>query len=88
MVIECTHMFQTLKQSASLRSRIATSNLTCDPPDFSDKAIDAYYDGKTALPRTGTPDDVAGTVLHLSSDAADWVTGTVSVLDGGLLAGY
>jgi NAD(P)-dependent dehydrogenase (short-subunit alcohol dehydrogenase family) len=56
--------------------------------DFTDPDIDGYYGNKTALPRTGSPDDIAGTVLHLASDAAEWVTGTVSVVDGGLLAGY
>jgi NAD(P)-dependent dehydrogenase (short-subunit alcohol dehydrogenase family) len=36
--------------------------------------------------RLGTPDDVAGAVLYLCSDAADFVTGAVLYVDGGVLA--
>lgn len=39
------------------------------------------------LGRIGTPEDVAPSVVFLCSDAARWVTGTVLVVDGGLLAG-
>jgi meso-butanediol dehydrogenase / (S,S)-butanediol dehydrogenase / diacetyl reductase len=39
------------------------------------------------LGRIGTPEDVAPSVLFLCSDAARWVTGTILVVDGGLLAG-
>lgn len=35
------------------------------------------------LGRLGTPDDVAGAVLYLASDAAAWVTGEIAVIDGG-----
>jgi NAD(P)-dependent dehydrogenase (short-subunit alcohol dehydrogenase family) len=34
--------------------------------------------------RIGVPDDVAGAVLFLASDAASWVTGTTIVVDGGM----
>jgi 2-keto-3-deoxy-L-fuconate dehydrogenase len=36
--------------------------------------------------RLGTPDEVAGAVLYLASDAAAFVTGTQFVIDGGLTA--
>ncbi|MGP8001988.1 MAG: SDR family NAD(P)-dependent oxidoreductase [Streptosporangiaceae bacterium] len=39
------------------------------------------------LGRIGTPEDVAPSVVFLCSDAASWVTGSVLVVDGGLLAG-
>jgi NAD(P)-dependent dehydrogenase (short-subunit alcohol dehydrogenase family) len=36
--------------------------------------------------RIGEPDDVARAALFLASDAAEWVTGTVLVVDGGAMA--
>jgi NAD(P)-dependent dehydrogenase (short-subunit alcohol dehydrogenase family) len=38
------------------------------------------------LRRVGTPDDVANVALFLASDEADWVTGSVYVVDGGKTA--
>jgi len=35
------------------------------------------------LERLGEPDDIAGAALYLASDLARWVTGTVTVADGG-----
>jgi NAD(P)-dependent dehydrogenase (short-subunit alcohol dehydrogenase family) len=39
------------------------------------------------LGRIGTPRDVANYALFLASDESAWVTGSVAVIDGGLLAG-
>ena len=39
------------------------------------------------LGRIGEPDDIADYVLFLASDESRWVTGTVHVVDGGLMAG-
>jgi len=36
------------------------------------------------LGRPGTPDDVAGTVMFLASDAASYITGEIVEVDGGL----
>lgn len=38
------------------------------------------------LPRIGTSDDVARTVLFLASDMSQWITGAALVVDGGGLA--
>jgi NAD(P)-dependent dehydrogenase (short-subunit alcohol dehydrogenase family) len=35
------------------------------------------------LQRLGEPEDIAGAALYLASDLARWVTGTVTVADGG-----
>lgn len=45
----------------------------------------AYAD-KTALGRWSQPDEVAGAVVYLASDAARYVTGTVLYVDGGWTA--
>jgi len=38
--------------------------------------------------RTGTPEDLKGAAVFLASRAADYVTGQVIYVDGGMLAGY
>jgi 3-oxoacyl-[acyl-carrier protein] reductase len=41
----------------------------------------------TPLKRIGTPEDVAGVVRFLASDAASYVTGQVIAVDGGMTLG-
>jgi len=53
--------------------------MTADLPD----AARAAFLGGVALGRPGTPDDVAGVVTFLASDAARYVTGQTIVVDGG-----
>jgi NAD(P)-dependent dehydrogenase (short-subunit alcohol dehydrogenase family) len=43
--------------------------------------------GNTPLRRLGTPEDVAGVVVFLASDAARFITGQTIFVDGGLSAG-
>jgi NAD(P)-dependent dehydrogenase (short-subunit alcohol dehydrogenase family) len=38
------------------------------------------------LKRLGTPEDIAAAALYFASDASNWVTGTVLLVDGGLTA--
>jgi NAD(P)-dependent dehydrogenase (short-subunit alcohol dehydrogenase family) len=40
------------------------------------------------LGRTGTPEDLAGAVVFLASEASDYITGEMFFVDGGLKAGY
>ena len=58
---------------------IAT-DMTADLPDATRDQIL----GATPLGRLGTPEDVAGVVSFLCSDAAGFITGSVISIDGGL----
>jgi len=49
-------------------------------------AIDAIL-GSIPLGCLGTPEDVAFGALYLASSEADWVTGAILAIDGGLTAG-
>jgi 3-oxoacyl-[acyl-carrier protein] reductase len=55
--------------------------MTAELPDAARKG----FLGGIALGRPGTPDDVAGVVTFLASDAARYVTGQTIVVDGGYL---
>jgi len=50
---------------------------------WEDAELMARYQATVPLRRVGKPEDVAGAALYLASPAADWVTGTVLVVDGG-----
>lgn len=51
---------------------------------FADEAISKAWMSKIPLGRHAMPDEMAGTVLYLVSDAATYTTGECIVVDGGL----
>jgi 3-oxoacyl-[acyl-carrier protein] reductase len=56
-----------------------------ETPDF----IEWYVKrGKIPLRRTGTPEDVSGTVLFLASNYCRYMTGQLLVVDGGLMTTF
>lgn len=54
--------------------------------DMGEASVDDYVRRTTHVGRAGTPDEVAGMIVWLASDAASYVTGASLVVDGGLLA--
>jgi NAD(P)-dependent dehydrogenase (short-subunit alcohol dehydrogenase family) len=51
-----------------------------------DDEIRNHYVGRTPLGRVGQPQELAGAVLYLASDASSYVTGAQLLVDGGYLA--
>lgn len=46
----------------------------------------AIYEANTLAPRLGRPEDIAAAVVFLASPAAEFITGQILSVDGGLLA--
>ncbi len=65
----------------SVRPGITETDMTRGVVD--DPAARAFYSGLVALRRTGRPEDVAGLVVFLASDAAAYVTAQAIGVDGG-----
>ena len=78
-----------------LASRLAGDHITCNaiaPGLFPSKMTQFLFDSagdeiaaRTPLGRNGQPDDVAGAAIYLASPAANWVTGVVLPVDGGMV---
>lgn len=54
---------------------------------WADPHISKWILDRVPARRPGTPDDLVGTVLFLSSRSSDFVTGQIIAVDGGFLAG-
>ncbi|MDR1716224.1 MAG: gluconate 5-dehydrogenase [Prevotella sp.] len=63
-----------------------TAPLREKQPDGSRHPFDSFIIAKTPAARWGTPEDLAGPAVFLSSNASDFVNGHVLYVDGGILA--
>ena len=79
----------TVHLAAELSPKILVNAIA--PGPFHTKMMDAILTehgeeirAMTRVGRTGEPDDIAGTVIYLASRAANFVTGAVLPVDGGL----
>ena len=78
----------------SLAKELGPSGITCNAvaPGFILTKMNAALDAQaveeivseTPVGRAGSPEDVAGGIAFLLSDAASFITGTVLTIDGGL----
>ncbi|MBE7497598.1 MAG: SDR family oxidoreductase [Verrucomicrobiaceae bacterium] len=58
--------------------------LTAQWMESKDRSVLDHYEKKILLRRVGAPEDVAGAVTFLCSEAASYITGEIIVIDGGL----
>jgi len=78
-----THARALLNSAPEGRTAYIHADLREPRAILDDPATRAEVAGRIPLGRIGEPDDVAGTVIYLSSRAGRYVTGTVIPVDGG-----
>jgi NAD(P)-dependent dehydrogenase (short-subunit alcohol dehydrogenase family) len=83
-----------IRLTTELALELAPQNIRLNavaPAVVKTKFATALYEGREEevsaaypLGRLGVPEDIAGAVAFLLSDAASWITGQTLVLDGGI----
>jgi NAD(P)-dependent dehydrogenase (short-subunit alcohol dehydrogenase family) len=80
----------------SIALEYAQYNIRCNcvcPGTVRSKFLEPYMEDKESmeglsrlqpLGRIGEPEDVANTIAYLASRHANWITGTMVIVDGGL----
>jgi NAD(P)-dependent dehydrogenase (short-subunit alcohol dehydrogenase family) len=74
---------------AGVRVNLVAPGVVETPLTAQIQAVPQWYDAyadKTVLGRWASPDELAGAVVYLASDAASYVTGSVLLVDGGWTA--
>ncbi len=64
---------------------VAPGFISTDMTAILSEQVKADLNGKIPLGRLGTPEDIAGVVLFLVSDAANYITGQTLNVDGGMV---
>ena len=79
----CAQLAPRVRVNAVLPGSVPTpmTNAFADDP-----GVHAMVSNATPLARWGTPEEMAGAVLYLVSDAASYTTGSCLTADGGWLA--
>lgn len=89
-------LIQTTKSLAFEWARFGINvNAVCpgfvDTPLIAESTLDErwmnYMISRTPMRRLARPEDVAGSVIFLASDMADYITGATLIVDGGMSAG-
>jgi len=76
-----------IRVNAIAPGAIETPGAAKSMDDMGGDAVRAAFLDRIPLHRMGTPDDIARVVAFFVSDAADYVTGSTLVVDGGYLVG-
>jgi NAD(P)-dependent dehydrogenase (short-subunit alcohol dehydrogenase family) len=82
-VLAAEHGAQGVRVNAILPGGTDTPMSVTNAPGATPE-LAAYIDSLHALKRIARPEEIARSVLHLASDAASFVTGTASLVDGGV----
>lgn len=57
-------------------------------PLFTDPEFNKWVDGRVPAKRWGEPEELAGAVVFLASDASNYINGQTIYVDGGLISSY
>ena len=86
--IALDHARDGIRCNAICPGRVETPFVAARLAEYADPAATRReMEATQAIGRMGTPDEIAHAALYLASDAADFVTGTTFLIDGGWSAG-
>ncbi|MCC6784930.1 MAG: SDR family oxidoreductase [Planctomycetes bacterium] len=86
--IALDHARDGIRCNAICPGRVETPFVAARLAEYADPAAARReMEATQAIGRMGTPDEIAHAALYLASDAADFVTGTTFLIDGGWSAG-
>jgi NAD(P)-dependent dehydrogenase (short-subunit alcohol dehydrogenase family) len=72
-----------VRANAGLPGGVDTPSHVANSPN-APQGTRAFIEGLHALTRLAAPEEIAGTILHLASDASTFITGAAIAVDGGV----